>query len=180
MGQPDPRNHIERVLSCRSTWTYTNIQHNVCYARSPVTTVHEVPDSAVKDWINAWNSHDTNRILELFADDALMYHPESTRPLTKDGIRGFFSILFHAYPDIHLKSLGELVQGNEVASWELVTGKMTESFREPEPGQVIEPTGKSFEIHAAVHLVYDEENKLKHVRIYWNRLFFTKQPSVTP
>jgi steroid delta-isomerase-like uncharacterized protein len=141
--------------------------------------MHEVPESVVKDWINAWNSHDTNRILELFADDALMYHPESTSPLPKDGIRNFFSILFHAYPDIHLESLGELIQGNEVASWELMTGKITEQFKDPEPGQVIEPTGKRLEIHAAVHLVYNEENKLKHVRIYWNRLLFTKQAGVT-
>jgi steroid delta-isomerase-like uncharacterized protein len=142
--------------------------------------MHEVSESAVKDWINAWNSHDADRILELFADDALMYHPESTRPLTKDEIRGFFSILFHAYPDIHLESLGELIRGDEVASWELVTGKMTEQFEDPEPGQVIEPTGKSFEIHAAVHLVYNEENKLKHVRIYWNPLLFKKQLGVMP
>ena len=157
-----------------------HIQHNVSHTRSPVTTMHEVRESVVKDWINAWNSHDTNRILELFAADALMYHPQSARPLTKDGIRGFFSLLFHAYPDIHLESLGELIQGNEVASWELVTGKMTEPFEDPEPGQVIEPAGKSFEIHAAVHLVYNEEKKLERVRIYWNRLLFMKQLGVTP
>ncbi len=132
-------------------------------------------DSHVRAWLDAWNSHDLDRILGLFAEDALVHQPQNPAPLTKAGLRTFFTGLFHAYPDIHFAGDGHLIAGNEIASWEIVTGTMTGPFTDPASGQVIPPTGRQFTIPGAMRIQYDDRGKIRSVRIYWDRALFAQQ-----
>lgn len=120
----------------------------------------------VRRWLDAWNSHDIERIAALFADDAVVHQPQNPQPLDKEGVLRFFGGLFSTYPDLHFEGLGSVIEGNEVASWEQATGTMTGLFQDPSTGRTVEPTGKSFDIPAAMHLTYDDAALLKEVRIY--------------
>ena len=129
----------------------------------------------IQRWIDAWNSHDIDRIVELFADDAVIHQPQNPKPLDKDGLQGFFGMLFGTYPDINFELQGSVIEGNEAASWEQVTGTMTGEFTDPSTGNTLEPTGKSFDIPGAMHLSYNDDHELTEVRIYWDRLVFMTQ-----
>jgi steroid delta-isomerase-like uncharacterized protein len=134
-----------------------------------------VTAESVHEWLDAWNSHEIERILNLFSADMVMYQPQNPQPLTKVGVGNYFKGLFTTYPDIHFESDGFLIQGNEVASWEIVTGTMTGEFHDPATGNSIPPTGKSFTIPGAMRLGYNEEGQIKSVRIYWDRALFAQQ-----
>jgi steroid delta-isomerase-like uncharacterized protein len=135
----------------------------------------EITSAHVHAWLDAWNSHNIDRIKGLFAEDMIMYQPQNPKPLSRDGAVGYFSMLFGTYPDIHFAGDGFLIQGNEVASWEVVTGTMTGPFHDPATGHEIPPTGKSFEIPGAMRLIYNEDGLIKSVRIYWDRQSFSQQ-----
>ncbi len=135
----------------------------------------EITGADVRRWLDAWNSHDINRIVALFSDDVVMHQPQNPQPLTKDGLAAFFSMLFKSYGDIAFELQGHTIQGREVASWERVTGTMTGAFTDPATGNVIEPTHKSFDILGAMHLSYGDNRLIREVRIYWDRLAMMTQ-----
>ena len=135
----------------------------------------EITGKHVHAWLDAWNSHDIEQIRTLFSDDMVMYQPQNPQPLSKEGAMSYFSGLFGTYPDIHFASDGFLIQGYEVASWEIVTATMTGPFHDPATGHIIPPTGKSFEIPGAMRLQYTEEGLIKSVRIYWDRQSLAQQ-----
>jgi steroid delta-isomerase-like uncharacterized protein len=135
----------------------------------------EITGADVQRWLDAWNSHDMDRILALFTDDVIMHQPQNPKPLTKDGLAGFFSMLFKSYNDIHFELQSHTIQGREVASWERITGTMTGAFTDPATGNVIEPTHKSFDILGAMHLSYGDGGLIREVRIYWDRLLMMTQ-----
>ena len=135
----------------------------------------EITGADVERWIDAWNSHDIDRIVDLFTDDVVMHQPQNPQPLDKAGLSGFFGMLFGSYSDIRFELQGHTIQGRDVASWERVTGTMTGPFRDPGTGKTIEPTGKSFDILGAMHLTYGEGRRIKEVRIYWDRMLLMQQ-----
>ncbi len=150
---------------------------NLIYAQKSISTKTKqmITKNEVYEWLDAWNSHDMNKILDLFADSALVYQPQNPEPLTKDKVAFFFSNLFKTYPDIHFETDGYIIEGNEVASWEIVTGTMTGDFHDPATGKMVAPTGKSFKIPGAMRIIYDDTKKIASVRIYWDRLSFNQQ-----
>ncbi len=139
-----------------------------------------IDETDVYAWLNAWNSHDLDRILALFAEDAVVHQPQNPAPLTKAELRTFFAMLFSAYPDIHFASDGHLVAGHEAASWEIVTGTMLGPFTDPATGRAVPPTGRSFRIPGAMRIQYDDDRKIRSVRIYWDRALFAQQLGLLP
>jgi steroid delta-isomerase-like uncharacterized protein len=135
----------------------------------------EITGADVQRWLDAWNSHDIDKIVALFTDDVMMHQPQNPQPLTKDGLAGFFSMLFKSYADIRFDLQGHTIEGREVASWERVTGTMTGAFTDPATGNIIEPTHKSFDILGAMHLSYGDGGLIREVRIYWDRLLMMTQ-----
>jgi steroid delta-isomerase-like uncharacterized protein len=135
----------------------------------------EITGADIQRWIDAWNSHDIDRIVDLFTDDVIMHQPQNPQPLDKAGLSGFFGMLFGSYSDIRFELQGHTIQGRDVASWERVTGTMTGPFRDPVTGRTIEPTGKSFDILGAMHLTYGDGRRIKEVRIYWDRMLLMQQ-----
>jgi steroid delta-isomerase-like uncharacterized protein len=135
----------------------------------------EITGADVERWIEAWNSHDIDRIVDLFTDDVVMHQPQNPQPLDKAGLSGFFGMLFGSYSDIRFELQGHTIQGRDVASWERVKGTMTGPFRDPVAGRTIEPTGKSFDILGAMHMTYGEDHRIREVRIYWDRMQLMQQ-----
>ena len=139
------------------------------------TAPADVTAADVQRWSDAWNSHDMARILDLFTDDVTMHQPQNPEPLDKAGIERFFTMLLGSYEDIHFAPEGHTIQGRDVASWEHVTGTMTGPFEDPGSGETVEPTHRSFDLLAAMHLVYGDEAKIRNVRLYWDRLTLMTQ-----
>lgn len=138
-----------------------------------------ISEKEIYNWLDAWNSHVIERILDLFVGDAVVYQPQNPLPLNKQKLSAFFSLLFETYPDIHFKTEGFIIQGNEAASWETVTGTMSNAFHDPATGNIVEATGNFFKIDGAMRIIYDDEKRIKSVRIYWDRLSLNQQLGLT-
>ena len=62
-------------------------------------------------WVNAWNSHDLEAILEHYADDIVFYSPfiqkinndPSGRLQGKEALKAYFAKGLQAYPDLHFE-----------------------------------------------------------------------------
>ena len=62
-------------------------------------------------WIDAWNSHDLDRILEHYADDVAFHSPFIVKVLGDDrgridgkpALRAYFAKALAAYPDLHFE-----------------------------------------------------------------------------
>lgn len=76
--------------------------------------------------IEAWNAHDPNGWVELFADDFTL--SDSNLPdviTTKDGARGYIQSWLTAFPDMQVRQLDRVVSGSRVAGFIEFTGTNT-------------------------------------------------------
>jgi ketosteroid isomerase-like protein len=65
----------------------------------------------VDRWAVAWNSHDIDTVMALFAPDVVIDQPENPKPLHINGVRAFFGMIFKAYPDFHVVVRQAVVEG---------------------------------------------------------------------
>jgi hypothetical protein len=73
-----------------------------------------------QEWVQAWNTHDLDRILSHYADDLVLISPVALKMLNsgdgavrgKAALRDYFSRGLKAYPDIHF-DLIEVLWGVE-------------------------------------------------------------------
>lgn len=129
----------------------------------------------VQAWLDAGNTLDPQQLSTVLSDQVVMHQPQNPQPLGKDQLVSFFGMLWSAFPDMHFASVGMTIEGNEAASWERVTGTLTGPYTDPSSGKAIEPTGRSFDLYAAMRLTFDEDGKVSEVRIFWDRLDFMQQ-----
>ncbi|WP_265443719.1 ester cyclase [Flexivirga meconopsidis] len=129
----------------------------------------------VRAWLAAGNSHDPQQILDLASDDFVMHQPQNPEPLDAQKLVSFFTMLWSALPDIKFNSIGITIEGDTAASWERVTATMTGPMTDVATGKVIQPTGKSFDVEAAMRLVYNDKNQLKEAWIFWDRITLYQQ-----
>lgn len=139
------------------------------------TDTNPITHADVEHWLAAWNSHNIDSIDALFSDEALIYQPQNPKPLTKKTMNPFFEMVFKTYPDIKFAKEGITVEGYDAASWEDVTGTMEGAFTDPSTGVTVQPTGKHFEHHGAMHITYNPDHTIKEVHIIWDQLVVLKQ-----
>jgi steroid delta-isomerase-like uncharacterized protein len=144
-------------------------------AQTPVT--HQ---DVTRGWADAWNSHDINKVLTLFAKEVQIDQPENDKPLGYDGARKFFSMIFKAYPDFHVTVLQAIVDGRSAVSVERVTGTWKGPFVNPNTGKVTPGNGRHFDHKGAMVLLYDANGKIQHVSIYWDQLTVDRQLGIIP
>ena len=72
-----------------------------------------------QDWVDAWNSHDLERILDHYDDDVILTSPVALKLLNGDGtvqgkaaLRDYFLRGIQAYPNLHF-DLIEVLWGTE-------------------------------------------------------------------
>jgi hypothetical protein len=73
-----------------------------------MTTENEARKLA-RDWVDAWNSHDLERILEHYADEVTLTSPVAAERLGdpsgtvrgKSALKAYFELGLKAYPELH-------------------------------------------------------------------------------
>ena len=64
----------------------------------------------------AWDAHDVEAWVDLFADDFVWYDWTTPEPIrTKDGARGYFNSWMQAFPDMRIKTVNRVVGEDAVA-----------------------------------------------------------------
>ena len=69
---------------------------------------------ALRRAIEAWNGGDLDAYLDLY-DDGITLHGYSPQPMDKATVRGFYSMLFSAFPGSQLTIEEEIVDGDRMA-----------------------------------------------------------------
>ncbi len=75
---------------------------------------------AVDRWIEAWNEHNVDRIMEVYADTAELYdpkikevYPESFTLEGKENIKNYFSVILKVFPELKIKPMGLWIKGHD-------------------------------------------------------------------
>jgi steroid delta-isomerase-like uncharacterized protein len=143
----------------------------------PVPVTHV---DIIHGWADAWNSHNINTVLALFSKNVQIDQPENAKPLSYDGARSFFSMIFTAYPDFHVTVRQAIVDGQTAVSVEEVTGTWTGPFVDPQTGTRTPGNGRHFDHPGAMVLTYDGAHKIQHLSIYWDQLTVDRQLGIVP
>jgi steroid delta-isomerase-like uncharacterized protein len=131
-------------------------------------------------WANAWNSHNIAVVLNILSKDVQIDQPENPKPLDYEGARGFFSMIFKAYPDFHVDVRQWIAQGNDAVSVEQVTGTWSGPFVDPATGKSTPGNGRKFDHPGAMVIHYNAEHKIDKIQIIWDQLQVDRQLGITP
>jgi steroid delta-isomerase-like uncharacterized protein len=134
----------------------------------------------VDRWAQAWNSHDIDQVMTLFAPNVQINQPENPKPLDLAGTRAFFSMIFRAYPDFHVDVTQAVVEGLTAVSVERVTGTWSGPFVDPATGKSTPGNGRAFDHPGVMLIQYAPNHTITHVSIYWDQLTVDRQLGITP
>ena len=116
---------------------------------------HEV----LKGFLNAFNNHDLNAIMDYFADDCVFYMPRGAGPrgdkfVGKDDVRAGLSKRFEGIPDVHYGDDRHWVGDEDfgVSEWTL-TGTA--------------PSGQRLEVRGVDLLEFDPHGKIRRKDSFW-------------
>ena len=149
-------------------------------AGPPALAARPIGQADIQRWADAWNSHDIDRVSALFSPDVTIYQPENPKPLDSTHLRGFFSMIFRAYPDFHIEVQDALIDGLKAATFERVTGTWKGPFTDPATGKTMPGNGRAFDHPGVMYIVYNPDHSIREVRIYWDRLTVDQQLGITP
>lgn len=134
----------------------------------------------IDHWAAAWNSHDIDRVMSLFAPEIKIDQPENPKPLDYADTRAFFGMIFRAYPDFHVEVTRAVVEGLTGVSVERVTGTWSGPFVDHATGKSTPGNGRKFD-HPGVMLIdYAPDHRITHVSIFWDQLVVDRQLGIVP
>jgi ketosteroid isomerase-like protein len=112
----------------------------------------------LKSFLEAFNQHDTDAILEFFADDCVMDlprgpHPYGRRTVGKTQVKEGCNSRFRGLPDAHYGNDRHFVVGNIGFSEWTLTGTS--------------PSGERVEVCGTDHLEFNDEGKIVRKNSYW-------------
>ena len=165
------RTAMSRVFT---TLLLTLIATTLSAAEAPIT------HADVDRWAAAWNSHDIERVMRLFAATIQIDQPENPKPLDFTDTRGFFSMIFRAYPDFHVEVKQAIVEGLSAVSVEQVTGTWSGPFVDPATGVSTPGNHRTFDHPGVMVIHYKPNHKIDRVSIYWDQLTVDHQLGTTP
>src|SRR5215216_4487056 len=90
--------------------------------------------------IAAWNAHDVERALAVFADNVTWQDTGSPQAMNKDGIRQYLQGWFSAFPDIQITVINRVVTEDQVAA-EINFSGTNSGDLQLAPGATIPATG---------------------------------------
>jgi steroid delta-isomerase-like uncharacterized protein len=140
-------------------------------AKNPTPIGHD----DIERWAAAWNSHNIDTVLALFDPQVAINQPSNPKPLNLEGARGFFTMIFRAYPDFHVAVTDSVVEGLTGVSVERVTGTWLGPFIDPATGKTTPGNGRRFDHPGVMILKFGVDHKIKHVDIYWDRVLVNQQ-----
>jgi steroid delta-isomerase-like uncharacterized protein len=163
--------HVKRVLAA---FVLAIGATSISAAETPVTRAD------IDRWAAAWNSHDIDQAMALFAPDVLIDQPENPKPLDFNGARAFFSMIFRAYPDFHVTVKQAVIEGFTAVSIERVTGTWSGPFVDPATGTSTPGNQRTFDHPGVMLIQYAPDHQITHVSIYWDQLIVDRQLGITP
>lgn len=125
-------------------------------------------------YFDAWNQRDVEVALEVIAPDVRWEDPSLPAPLTDhEGVRGFFTMSWQAFPDLHFAPVGEPFSGpdGEVAQQWVMTGTHTGDGFPPGVGA----TGRSFSVPGMDVWAVDGDGRATTVRAYYDAADLARQ-----
>ena len=125
--------------------------------------------------IDAWNRHDADAVIALYAEGATYHTPRFDHPLKGKALADFIKSMFTAYPDIRLEviSRGD-TGGGLVASQLVLHGTHTGPFMDGTP-----PTGRTVAYPVAV-FTQVEGDKVRSEHVYLDRQTGAEQLGLKP
>jgi steroid delta-isomerase-like uncharacterized protein len=119
---------------------------------------------------DAWNRHDADAIVALFAEGGTYHSPDADPPLIGEAIAAFAKKVWAALPDFSsepISSMGE-AGGWVVYQW-VLRGTNTGPGLDGAP-----PTGHALTLHGATFLQI-EGDKIRSERVYYDRQAIAEQ-----
>jgi steroid delta-isomerase-like uncharacterized protein len=133
----------------------------------------------VASWLDAWNSHQTDRVLELLTDDVEARDDSWPKPMHGQGeVREFVEALWRAVPDMTFELLaGPYVIPDEPRASFHWRGTGTFTGRMDPPG--FAPTGRRWEIDGADFHEY-RDGRISRLRVVFDLMSVSRQLGVMP
>jgi len=125
--------------------------------------------------LDAWNSHDADAILGLYADGGTYSAPRAGKELAGQAIANYVKALSTAYPDFSLEtiSIGDTGGGLVAIQW-VFHGTHTGPYFDGTP-----PTGRTLTLPGA-SFIQVENGKIRYERVYTDRQTVTEQLGFKP
>jgi steroid delta-isomerase-like uncharacterized protein len=120
--------------------------------------------------IDAWNRHDADAVIALYAEGATYHNPRFDHPLKGQAIADFIKSVLTAYPDVRLEviSRGD-IGGGLVATQMVLHATHTGSFMDGTP-----PTGRTV-AYPLASFAKIEGDKIRSEHIYLDRQTVAEQ-----
>jgi steroid delta-isomerase-like uncharacterized protein len=146
---------------------------------APDTFTQEWVEEFAGHWLDAWNSHEPDRLLALMAEDIV--YDDSAWPQTMRGhgeVREFLEFTWRAFPDMTFEAAGNaLLDGEESRAAFWWKGRATNSGPIEPPG--MPATNKRVEFEGADFHEY-EDGRVKRLRIVFDMADFARQLGLLP
>jgi steroid delta-isomerase-like uncharacterized protein len=122
----------------------------------------------------AWDNQDMNALVQLYAEDAVMFMPGEAEPIRgRQAIAENQATFLRAMPDMTIKFTTILIQGNHIAFEGIFEGTFTGPLATPEGD--IPPTGRSAKAGFAFIARVNADGLVEEDRTYYDNLDFMKQ-----
>ena len=133
----------------------------------------------VTSWLDAWNSHQADRVLELLTDDVEARDDSWPKVMRGHGdVREFLEALWRAVPDMSFELLaGPYVIPDEPRASFHWRGSGTFTGRMDPPG--FAPTGRRWEIDGADFHEY-RDGRISRLRVMFDLMSVSRQLGVMP
>jgi steroid delta-isomerase-like uncharacterized protein len=146
---------------------------------APVAPSVDWTRELVASWLDAWNSHDPDRILNLLTDDVEARDDSWPKAMHGHGdVREFVEALWRAVPDMTFELLaGPFVIPDEPRASFHWRGSGTFAGRMDPPG--FAPTGRRWEIDGADFHEY-RDGRISRLRVVFDLMSVSRQLGVMP
>jgi predicted ester cyclase len=115
--------------------------------------------------IGSWDRHDADAFVNLLASDFVLTDWTVPEPIRdKNGARAYVNAWFTAFPDISLKRLDRLIDGNSVAGELEFTGTNTGTMAMG--GMEMPPTNKTIQGRGTYFVRVNDEGKIVEFRAH--------------
>jgi len=132
------------------------------------------PKELLKEWIDAFNKHHVEALINLYHVDAVNYQVAAGEPVVGiEKIKDDFLSVFKAFPDVYAE-VENIMEDGQWAAWEWKGGG---TFQGEFLG--FKPNGNSFELRGCGFFQF-RGNKIILQRGYWDKLTWFSQIGIYP
>ena len=131
-------------------------------------------EARIRDGFDAWNAHDADRVVALYAEGGVMVLPSGEEVRDRGAMRAAVQQYFDAFPDLKLEMLSLTIDGNRTAQeWR---------SRGTHEGEIagIPPTHKTISVTGCAVDELDDDLKVKRGSNYYDAASMMVQMGVLP